>query len=48
MLPILDNVIGSIVLGLGLILSRMVEMSAMNGTKEGINDNISRKGVKIY
>ena len=47
MLPILDDIVGSMVLGSGPVLSGMVGMSAMDGTGEGMGDNISGKGVKM-
>ena len=46
MLPILDDIVGSMVLGSGLVSSRMAGMSAMDGTGEGVGDDISGKGVK--
>src|SRR5712692_761107 len=48
MLPILDDMAGSMVLGSGPVLSRMAGMSAMDGTGEGMGDDISGKGVKTH
>ena len=47
MLPILDDAVGSMVSGSGPVSSRMVGMSAMDGTGEGVGDDISGKGVKM-
>ncbi len=48
MLPILDDVAGSMVSGSGPVLSGMVGMLAMDGTGEGAGDDISGKGVKTH
>ncbi len=49
MLPILGNMAGSVLglMCLGLELSRIVGMLAMDSTGESVSDNISGEGIKI-